>query len=166
MHTEATKERLFGRLAKLDSGCWEYTGCCHAHNGYGTLRVSGKQYKAHRLMWEIECGEIPSAMRVLHRCDNPPCCNPDHLYLGTQQNNMTDMINKGRANHGKGVNHSKATLTEDQVHIIRRLFTERKYTQEQIGDMFNVTKSAVAAIGHKRTWTHLPDKDGENNAET
>jgi len=75
--------------------CIEWTGARHRF-GYGDLRIGGKLYRAHRLAWEREHGPIPAGMSVLHRCDNPPCYNVDHLFLGTQADNNRDMAAKGR----------------------------------------------------------------------
>jgi hypothetical protein len=75
--------------------CWVITGH-HNRDGYGVLSVDGNMQLAHRLVWVYTFGPIPPGMCVLHRCDNPPCCNPDDLFLGTQADNMRDMAAKGR----------------------------------------------------------------------
>lgn len=92
------KERLMSRIEVTESGCWEYQQCKSKH-GYGRLgygpRELGVQW-AHILSWEIHNGEIPFNLCVLHKCDNPPCVNPEHLFLGTQTENVYDCIDKGR----------------------------------------------------------------------
>jgi len=93
-------------LSKIDKtapdGCWLWTAgkfspVRHGFGRYGAFWVGGKMRYAHRVAWEIFIGDIPSDMNVLHSCDNPPCCNPEHLFLGTQLDNVRDMISKGRA---------------------------------------------------------------------
>lgn len=96
--------RLLNQLEIKSSGCWEWKG--HRNQaGYGEFCVNGERHtRAHRFMWEAIHGSIGS-LHVLHKCDNPPCCNPDHLFLGTQQDNMKDRDLKGRVAHG--ANHYK-----------------------------------------------------------
>lgn len=77
------------------TGCQEYTRYKNIR-GYGRLRYKGKQKLAHRLMWELRNGEIPKGLCVLHKCDNPPCCNIYHLFLGTYRDNIRDCIKKRR----------------------------------------------------------------------
>ena len=87
-------ERFWANVDKSDT-CWEWTGYFHPY-GYGVLYVEGKNILAHRLSWELENGSIPEGMQVLHHCDNPPCVRHDHLFLGTQADNIEDMCEKGR----------------------------------------------------------------------
>jgi len=75
-------------------GCWLWTGST-GRGGYGQLSYAGKYQRAHRVAWILTFGEIPPGMFVLHRCDVPPCCRPDHLFLGTQRDNIHDMLQKG-----------------------------------------------------------------------
>lgn len=86
---------LAGIQAESGSDCWIWKGCRNWAN-YGTMRKNGKNAFTHRIAWEIYKGEIPKGLFVLHRCDNPPCCNPEHLFLGTPQDNSRDMTAKGR----------------------------------------------------------------------
>ena len=89
-------DRFWARVDKSagPDGCWLWLGG-RKHNGYGTTRYRGKTARAHRVSFEMEAGRTP-ALYVLHRCDNPPCVNPSHLYEGTQKQNMADMIRRGR----------------------------------------------------------------------
>lgn len=75
--------------------CWVWKGA-RGGKGYGSKMIRGKAYRTHRLAWEWVNGPIPDGMMVLHRCDNPPCCNPNHLFIGTNTDNMRDMVAKGR----------------------------------------------------------------------
>ena len=155
MHSQDTRDRLLGRLNKLDNGCWEYNGCCHIHNGYGTLRVNGKQYKAHRLMWEITNGPIPNDLRVLHTCDNPPCCNPEHLFLGTQQDNVADMIAKGRSNYSmQGNKNGRSVVQVEDIPIIRKLCDDG-FKHTEIAELYGVQSSAISKIATGKTWSHI-----------
>lgn len=77
------------------SACWLWLKSRN-NKGYGKLRYQGKPWVAHRLAWSLERGPVPDGMFVCHHCDNPPCCNPEHLFLGTAKDNMQDALNKGR----------------------------------------------------------------------
>jgi HNH endonuclease len=87
--------RLAKNLKTMPSGCIEWTGCLTA-DGYGAITVNGRGTRTHRVNWELTNGPIPPDMFVCHHCDNPPCCNVDHLFLGTHADNMADMRAKGR----------------------------------------------------------------------
>jgi hypothetical protein len=91
------KERLLARRVVTPSGCWEFAGSRHPF-GYGQIKVGRLPRLAHRLMWEEVNGPLSAGVQVLHRCDNPPCFNPDHLFAGSRDDNMADMVEKGR--HG------------------------------------------------------------------
>lgn len=91
---------FWARMTRTASGCWEYVGY-HDGHGYGRVTIGQKVYSAHRLAYTLTHGEIPKReapnfLEVCHRCDNPPCCNPDHLFLGTHRENILDMHRKGR----------------------------------------------------------------------
>lgn len=92
--------------------CWEFSGSKNTR-GYGSFRVGGKNILAHRLAWQVEMGDIPDGFWVLHRCDNPPCCNPGHLFLGKVTANSRDMIAKGRDRHPTGREHGFFTKRTD-----------------------------------------------------
>jgi len=89
--------RLANGLNEADeANCWEWQRTCN-DDGYGQLRVAGRMVYAHRLAFELGVGPVPSGMKVLHRCDNPACINPKHLFAGTQSDNMRDCFLKGRS---------------------------------------------------------------------
>ena len=127
------------------SGCWEWqkylTGC-----GYGKRGHAGKVYLAHRFSWLKYKGPIPSGLHVLHRCDNPCCVNPDHLFLGTHQDNM-----KNRQQHLVGSLNGRAKLTVEQVLAIR---ADKRLLREVAKD-FGIGVSRVHEIRVRKTWKHL-----------
>lgn len=86
--------RLFGRITVTEKGCWEFPS--NNTDGYGVIKVDGSDVKAHRVSYRLALGE-PGALHVLHRCDNPPCINPSHLFLGTNHQNVLDRQAKGRS---------------------------------------------------------------------
>lgn len=97
----SSAQDLFSRHTIKSDGCWEWGGYKNATN-YGFTRVGGRGSKgvlAHRLSWQLHFGEIPEGMHVCHKCDNPPCVRPDHLFLGTNLDNIKDRIKKGRSSN-------------------------------------------------------------------
>ena len=90
-----TLERFWSKVNKTD-GCWEWTGARTAPGWHGVVRTAGRKVVAHRFAWELENGPVPDGLRVLHHCDNPACVRADHLWLGTQRENMIDASAKGR----------------------------------------------------------------------
>jgi hypothetical protein len=123
-------------------------------DGYGVVRRNGRLYLAHRLAWEDVFGIIPEGMCVCHKCDNPACINVDHLFLGTQKDNMLDSVNKGRCTillGLKGEKHPRAKLTEAAVRFIR----SSDLTRRALARMFGVAKSQIDFVVHRRTWAHV-----------
>ena len=147
--------------------CWLWTAG-RRPDGYGIVNWFGKTQKAHRLSYALSTGAIPSEACVLHRCDNPPCCNPAHLWLGTRVENVADMVAKGRNaksdSHGahlhkdrmvRGESHAFAKLTEENVIEMRRLRAEAGTPFKQLARMFRVTKNTVKDAVLLRSWTHV-----------
>lgn len=136
-----------------NSGCWLWAGpTFERRGGYGcfTMRRAGiLQQRAHRISWALFKGPIPSGSHVLHRCDNPACVNPDHLFLGDQTGNMSDKVRKGRQD--KGETHGMAKLTEQQAIAIR--MDKRKYSE--IANAYGITIMTVSDIKLARSWKHL-----------
>jgi hypothetical protein len=135
------------------SDCIEWTGPRH-YSGYGQGRIPGdrRPRRAHRLVWEQVNGPIPDGLYVLHRCDNPPCVNVDHLFLGTQLDNMRDAKAKGRGWHPRGELNPKTHLTESQVREIRELYAAGGISQITIGSKYGIRQTSVSAIVRGQTW--------------
>ena len=155
---EVSPERLAifkMRIAPPDqNGCTVWTrGRDRA--GYGSFSVGKAVVFTHRLAWMIANGPIPEGMMICHKCDNPPCCNPDHLFLGTHDDNTDDKVAKGRQIRGSDIGNS--LLTEEQVLEIRRIYGCGEMGQVALGKKFGVTQANINDIVLRHTWTHLPD---------
>ena len=144
-------ERFWRNVKKTDT-CWLWVGF-RDPNGYGRLMVKGKPELVHRLSWAIHYGGIPQGKFVLHKCDISPCVNPEHLYIGTQFDNMADMWTRGRSNPGHvfGENHGMAKLTEIQVLEIR----QSKEIGQILAEQYNVSNTTISDIRTRRIWKHL-----------
>jgi DNA-binding XRE family transcriptional regulator len=142
--------------------CWFWTGCADTC-GYGLITIGGRKgraYPTHRVSFVIHRGPIPPGAKVCHRCDRPPCCNPEHLFLGTQADNVHDMFDKNRRPALIGVSNPKAKLTEDQVRYARRRLA-RGHLASDLARELGVTKTQIGAIKHRRQWKHLPERPDE-----
>jgi HNH endonuclease len=106
-------------------------------------------------MWTLTHGEIPEGMQVLHKCDTRPCVNPDHLFLGTNNDNVQDKIRKGRENTPWGEQVNTAKLTAEQVKEIRDLYAAGGITQQVIADRYGINQRAVSAIICRVNWARL-----------
>jgi hypothetical protein len=148
--------RLMRRVAVSPTGCWEFTGARN-RRGYGLFSAQGLQkILAHRAAWLLRFGALGGRF-VLHRCDNPPCVNPAHLFLGTQAENLADMVAKGRHGRGgpRGQRHDMAVLTERDVIEIRRTYSDGGANLPQLAARFGVGKSTVHRVVHRLTWKHV-----------
>lgn len=120
--------------------------------GYGNVNVGKrKQILAHRASWLVHCGEIPAKLQVLHSCDNPPCTNPKHLFLGTSKDNAQDCIKKNRKNVAEGEKHYNSKLNIEDVKKIRSL-SKLGFSQNKLAKMFNVSSSAIQGIVEYTRW--------------
>jgi hypothetical protein len=140
------------------TGCIEWTAGRNKA-GYGRInrgRRGEGTVLAHRLVWELKHGPIPPGMEVCHSCDNPPCCNDVHLYLGTHQENMADRDAKGRGNQVKGEDSGRSKLTTADVLKIRRLLAAGEL-QRVIAADFGVLHQTVSKIKSGKLWKHLID---------
>jgi hypothetical protein len=146
-------ERLLAKTVKTD-GCWLWTGAKNRF-GHGSIMCDRNVHKnrfqifAHRASWEIHVGSIPEGMCVLHRCDVPACVNPEHLFLGTKQDNSDDMKQKGRQKKGSLLPQSK--LTETDVMNIR----QSPLTQKELGNMYGVSQATISFAKNGKRWKHV-----------
>jgi hypothetical protein len=183
---EVLRQRFLSKLRDAPNGCRVFVGHIEA-NGYGRFAVNRRMRWAHRVAWELFVGPIPDGMFVLHRCDNRPCCNVEHLFLGTHADNMADMARKGRhfsitspdriprgARHGRSTSPEKtargsrvhtASLREEQIPGIRARIRAGE-SCASIARSLGVSRSVISNVSNRRYWTHVPDaiERGEHRA--
>jgi len=152
-------QRFWSKVkAASTEACWPWRGCKNS-SGYGLIEVNGKQCRAHRISWRIHLKSLPAGMCVLHRCDNPLCVNPRHLFLGTRRDNNIDKVNKGRARGGRmsGVSNPASKLTEPEVRSIRKMAASdtSRGSQARIARRFGVSETMVSYIVRRKKWSHL-----------
>lgn len=134
-------DRFWKKTESDQNGCLLWTAG-RFKDGYGGFYIKGSMHRAHRVSWEISCGVIPDGLQVLHSCDNPLCVNPEHLFLGSPDDNMKDMSKKFRGGRGQ------AKLTETDVAAIR---SSREIAKE-LGRKYNVTESTICYVRRGDTW--------------
>lgn len=159
-------DTIYSRIkVNQETDCWEWQG--HLTNGYAEAYFEGKQHRLSRLFYKKYCGPIPKGLYILHSCDNPKCCNPDHLRPGTQKENMDDMYKRGRGAIGlkhksvtcpestpKGSRHWAAKLTESDVYKIKRLLSQG-YSQRKIANLFYISRTCIERIAQGKAWKHV-----------
>lgn len=146
------EDRFWSYVNKTDA-CWLWTGAI-AHNGYGFFVPRGrKMVRAHRFAYELANGPIARGLILCHKCDNPPCVRPDHLFPGTGKDNMQDAVAKGRISHGD--KHYAAKLTTDDVCRIRSL--RGIVNQCELADEYGLSQSSISSIQLGKHWSHLLD---------
>ena len=157
MH-EDCEDRFWAKVDKRGpNDCWEWTSAA-LPRGYGLLTLNGSNSYAHRLSWEINHGRpIPDGMLICHHCDNPACCNPAHLFLGTPADNTHDMVAKGRGRRGKH------KLTDEEVLEIRARWRD-PVTLRELGDRYGVSHETIRLVvskGHKGGLKLMPEDVAE-----
>jgi hypothetical protein len=182
---KSVMDRFLSKIVKTDS-CWIWAaGVKESKHPYGIMTVCGKKIKAHRLSWLLHFGEIPEGLHVLHKCDNPRCVNPEHLFTGTHGENMKDMAVKGRAKspHGEdwhSIHDGKFNPRSGENHPFRKnpslcargsssgasklmepqvLEIRAKHENGgkvcRLGREYGISHSAIIAIVTRQTWTHI-----------
>lgn len=146
---------------KGDDDCWNWTGMTYRNRDLrGLVRVKKKLTFAHREAWRLTHGEIPKGMCVCHKCDVTTCCNPRHLFIGTQLENIADRQKKGRCK-SKGPDGQKngmAKLRDDQANEILRLLETKAVKSKEIAKRFGVSESLISRMKHGKAWVHLGKK--------
>lgn len=145
--------------------CWPWIGRMRGGDGRGYISIDGQRYIVPRLVYELAHGAMPDDKWALHTCDNPPCCNPAHIYPGTPQDNVRDKVERGRTPKGerngrythpetvpRGEKHHKAKLTEADVIEIRRKYTNHEASPNQIAKEYNVSRWTVRRIVAHNAW--------------
>jgi len=141
-----------------ENECWEWQGSInHKKGGYGQLSHNNKLLKAHRVSYEIHYAKPLNELHCLHKCDNPSCVNPMHLFAGTNLDNIRDKVSKGRCYTGnqKGEKNGASKLTDSDVIKIRELYKTGNYTTFKLGEMYNVNRSTISYIINNKTFKHL-----------
>lgn len=149
------EERFMSKVQpEPNTGCWFWDRACNAA-GYGRISFVGSTgliSLAHRASYEIFIGPIPKGLHVLHKCDQPACVNPGHLWLGTNNDNITDRIQKGRSFRSVGELSGGSKLTREQVQNIRIRYKAGKVTQRALAKEYGVTCSRICDIVNLKTW--------------
>ena len=152
--TKLLKEKFEKKVIRQE-GCWDWRGC-KINGGYGSIRIGYPKFYAHRISWMIHYGEIPNGLCVLHKCDNPPCTNPDHLFLGTIKDNNLDAISKNRHQTlGKsGEKNHMSKLTKKQVLCIRDMVSSGA-KHKDVAERYGISRSHVSTIVQHTCWSWL-----------
>ena len=146
-------QRFWSKVKKTNT-CWLWQATVFT-NGYGSFRVTSKNKSvAHRVSWILSHGDIPDGLNVLHKCDVRLCVNPQHLFLGTQLENIADMIRKGRKRlpvQARGMKSTKAKLTDQDVYAIRA----SSDTIRALARQYGVAPNTIDAVKSRRSWSHI-----------
>ena len=165
LRSEANRERwleyrkpAFWKRVEKTETCWNWIGKKDG-GGYGVVGWNGRHERTHRVSWMLTRGAIPEGMMVLHHCDNRNCCNPGHLYLGTQAENMRDMADRNRRKGiGLGEANGRAKLTQAQADTIRLLYVSGGTSQQKIAKQFGISQNAVSKIVNNKRYVRDYDR--------
>ena len=156
--TQKQIERFWSHVERPGpNDCWDWQGSTNGKKNYGKVGWGGHFYLAHRVAYTIQ-NDDPGELLVCHTCDNPRCCNPQHLFVGTQSDNLNDMVVKGRRNPphisrmARGNGHYNVKLTESQVRQIRQRRGSSTYA---LGKEFGVAPATIHDVILHRTWKHI-----------
>ena len=133
------------------SGCREWLRGKTAA-GYGQVHFNGKNMRAHRVVFELVAGPIPPGTFICHTCDNPPCCEISHLFIGTVLDNARDREHKGRGHQATRDAHGSAKLTTPIANEIRRLYATKQYFQRELGTLYGVDQSVISDLVNNKIW--------------
>ena len=150
--TKTIKQRILDKAKRnKGTGCLEWTA--HKRRGYGSIKHEGKLKYAHRLSYELFVGPVPKGALVCHRCDNPACIEPSHLFTGSTLDNVRDKVRKGRQPRGEQINTAK--LSESQVREIRKRYSQGGHTHHTLAAEYGVTYGLIGHITTGRIWKHV-----------
>lgn len=166
-------DRIYSKVEINEStGCWEWQG--YKRNGYGRTTIGSRTNGTrrsectHRISYMLNYGEIPKGMDVCHKCDNPSCINPKHLFLGTPRDNAVDCLNKGRRHDISGENKHNAKLTKTDVENIRKIYELKELSLRELARKYNVNRKTMWNAITGKTWKcvlYLPYKGKNNDTE-
>jgi len=134
--------------------CWEWKGYKNK-SGYGRITINYKNYTCHRIIYELVNNIIPDNLCICHTCNNPSCCNPNHLYLATHAINNKQCRDDKRNNIPRGENHYKTILTNEDILEIRIKYSTNSYTQREMGKEYGVSDKTIDGIVSHRRWKHI-----------
>lgn len=148
-YTSTDPQNFWSKIAITsdDNQCWLWLAGC-SKDGYGNYR----SMVSHRIAWSYPNYVIPKGMKVCHSCDNPKCCNPKHLFLGTNQDNMDDMKKKGRSPNNKGEKNPRSILTDNQVTEIRKKYSPERRNRSALAREYGISLTQMARIVHNEQW--------------
>lgn len=151
-------ENFWSRTKVCKSGCWEWSGPYHSNQKgreYGTVWHGQTKFKTHKIAYILTKGKISEGMYICHKCDNPKCVNPDHLYQGTPKDNNSDCIKRNRANREKGEERYCAKLTEENVNSIRLEYVKKYGEITRLARKYGVSCTAIYNVVHHVRWKHV-----------
>jgi len=153
--SEKDRVRFWKKVDKSDD-CWLWKAGRFSR-GYGGFQMRNTNCIAHRISWIIANGPIPAGQCVLHSCDNPPCVRPDHLWLGSQLENIADRDRKGRwrGSGRRGQDMPMAKLSDAEVIEIRKRYAVGDVMQKDLAAEYKISKTQMHVILHRKQWTHL-----------
>ena len=155
-HNPVSMRAFIRRMIRINGRCWEWQGRLDPY-GYGSQYFHGRLQPAHRIAFMCFNGPIPKGLFVLHKCDNPRCVRPAHLFAGTQTENMHDAANKGRVHRPIGELSGRAVLTTGDVSQIREMYQwhSRGASAPHLADMFGCSVPNIYSIIKRRSWKHI-----------
>lgn len=156
--SEAQTRRFFQKIDRADTdACWLWTGY-KDESGYGRVCINYRHFRAHRIAYCLEFGNVDSGLVVAHKCNNPACCNPRHLEATTQSANVVYSVGLGRTKlqPRKGEQCQQTPLTAAMVQQIRAMYDAGNISQTKLGEQFGINQTCVGAIIRRKTWKHVP----------
>ena len=147
-------ERFWSKVdIRGEDECWNWTWS--TRKGYGQFSIDGRMIQSNKVSYQITYGEYDTSLCVCHKCDNRACCNPWHLILGTQKENIQDCIERGRRANLRGEQNACHKLTEPEVRLIRSWHSLGLYSNIQLGQIFGVSDRNIGKVVNRESWTHI-----------